>query len=100
MLAEAIGDQVIGAAPVAGSGDDCSVSPRGPGPGIAVCTRALAGASQLSGVQVLPSLQVGGAPARQVPPAESHVSTPLQKTPSSHSAFETQPQRKEPHQVA
>src|SRR6266699_3024788 len=99
MLAEAIADQVIVAVPVAGSWDSCSVSPSWPGTGIGVCTQALAAASQLSAVQVLPSLQVGGVPARQVPPATSHVSAPLQKSPSSQSELETQPHRNDPHQV-
>src|SRR5437899_821624 len=99
MLAETIVDQVIVAVPATGPWDSCSVSPTWPGTGIGVCTHAFAVASQLSAVQVLPSLQVGGDPDRQAPLVESHVSAPLQTAPSSQSAFATQPQRKDPHQV-
>src|SRR2546428_1503376 len=99
MLAGAIADQVIVAVPVAGSWDACSVSPTGPGAGNGVCTQALAALSHASVVQGLPSLQVGDVPARQAPVPVSHVSAPLQNTPSSQSAFETQPHRKDPHHV-
>ena len=45
-----------------------------------------AGSTHASAVQAMPSSHVTGVPTRQ-PMSRSHVSTPLQASPSSHSAL-------------
>ncbi len=52
------------------------------------CAHAFAASSQLSTVHATPSSQLGGAPGVQAP--ATHVSGPLQKRVSSHSAFVAQ----------